>query len=65
LTWDWSWWGRSSPLPIFLFGYLTFYLMCFWVYDMETRARQLKVVASLYGVILVSILVFGVGLKWI
>ncbi len=65
LTWEWSLWNHRFPLPIFLFGYLTFYLVCFWVYDMEARARQIKVVAGMYAGLISAVLVFGFWLKWI
>jgi len=65
LTWDWAWWSARSPIPIFLFGYLHFFLVAFWVYDMESMRRRVNVVGSIYAFNLVSILVFGVWLGWI
>ncbi len=47
LTWEWPLWNAQFPFLIFLFGYMPFYLMCYWVYDMESRKKQLTVVASL------------------
>lgn len=49
LTWDWPWWNASHPLGIFLLGYLPFFLVCFWVYDMECRQRQIYTVAGILG----------------
>jgi hypothetical protein len=65
LTWDWAWWSARSPIPIFLFGYLHFFLVAFWVYDMESMRRRVNVVGSIYVFNIVCILVFGVWLGWI
>lgn len=65
LTWEWSWWNRDAPWLIFLFGYLPFYLMCYWVYDMASSRRQLITVGAIYGVNISAILIFGVGLGWL
>lgn len=47
LTWEWSLWNAQFPFLIFLFGYMPFYLMCYWVYDMESRKKQITVVTSI------------------
>jgi hypothetical protein len=65
LTWDWAWWSARSPIPIFLFGYLHFFLVAFWVYDMESMRKRVNVVGSIYVFNFVCILVFGVWLGWI
>jgi hypothetical protein len=65
LTWDWAWWSARSPIPIFLFGYLHFFLVAFWVYDMESMRKRVNVVGSIYAFNLVCILVFGAWLGWI
>jgi hypothetical protein len=65
LTWDYPWWNAGAPWLIFLFGYLTFFLVSFWVYDMASRRKQLTVLALIYGVDLLALLIFGVGLRWI
>lgn len=64
LRWEWAGWGRGAPWLIFLVGYLPFYLVCYWVYDMPSRRRQVAVVASLLGA---DALAFGifVWLGWI
>ena len=36
LTWEYAWWGRSAPWLIFLLGYLTFFVVAFWVFDMKS-----------------------------
>jgi len=63
--WYYWWWNVASFPVIIVFGYLTFYIVAFWVYDMPSRTRQLRVVGSLAGTVLTSGLVFGPLLGWI
>jgi hypothetical protein len=65
LTWDYAWWSASAPWLIFLFGYLYFFLVSFWVYDMPTVRAKATTVGIVYAVDLVAILVFGVILGWL
>ncbi len=65
LTWDWAWWNRGAPWLIFLFGYMPFYLVCYWVYDMTARKRQILAVSAIYGVNAAAVVVFGVVLGWL
>ena len=65
LTWDWPWWDANSPWLIFLFGYLHFFLVSFWVHDMDTVRKKITFVSFLYLFDLVLILVFGFGLGWL
>ncbi|MBN2601450.1 MAG: hypothetical protein JXR87_05625 [Candidatus Marinimicrobia bacterium] len=65
LTWDYSWWSAKFPLMIFLFGYLHFFIVSFWVFDMESVQKKLKTVGIIYSVDIVAIIVFGFILKWI
>ena len=65
LTWEYSWWSASAPWLIFLFGYLTFFVMAFWVFDMKTIRSKLITVGTIWGVVLVSLIVFIPILKWI
>lgn len=64
LTWEWSFWNAQTPYLIFLLGYMPFYLMCYWVYDMDSRKQQLTVVGGLFTVVGGSLAVFG-GLGWL
>jgi hypothetical protein len=64
LTWDWSFWSASSPVPIFLFGYLHFFLISYWVYDMKTLRAKIITVGTIFSAALVALIVFGV-LGWI
>ena len=63
--WYYWWWNVASFPVIVIFGYLTFYLVAFRVYDMASRGRQLGVVGSLAASALASGLVFGPLLGWI
>lgn len=65
LTWDWPWWDANSPWLIFLFGYLTFFVVAFWVHDMDTLKRKITTVGTIWTLVLLLVLVFGVGLHWI
>jgi hypothetical protein len=63
--WHYWWWNVASFPVIVVFGYLTFYVVCFAVYDMPSRARQLQVVGGLALLVLSAGLVFGPLLGWI
>ena len=42
--WHYWWWNVASFPVIVVFGYLTFYVVAFTVYDAPRRARQLQIV---------------------
>ena len=65
LTWDWPWWNRSAPWLIFLFGYLTFFIAAFWVYDMDSLKKRLWAVGTIWGLDLILAVVFLGMLRWI
>jgi hypothetical protein len=65
LTWEYSWWNARFPLLIFLFGYLTFFLVTYWVYDMDKIRKKINALSIIYGVDLTALILFGVILKWI
>lgn len=65
LTWDYSWWNASAPYLIVIFGYLTFFIVAYWVYDMKTLRQKSIVTGIIYGVDILAIIVFGVVLGWI
>ncbi|MCJ7555899.1 MAG: hypothetical protein MUP90_03165 [Gammaproteobacteria bacterium] len=65
LTWDYSWWNVGAPWLIVLFGYLPFFLVAFWVHDMQTIKAKIATVGIIYGVNALAILIFGVFLNWI
>jgi hypothetical protein len=63
--WYYWWWNVASFPVIVVLGYLTFYVVAFWVHDMASRTRQITVVASLASLDLAAGLVFGPVLGWI
>jgi hypothetical protein len=65
LTWDYGWWSARAPWLIFLIGYLPFFLVSFWVHDMETVREKATTVGAIFAFDIVCILVFGVLLRWI
>ena len=65
LTWDYSWWNLGAPWLIFLIGYLPFFLVSFWVFDMESLKRKVTTVGAILGFDLVCLVVFAGILKWI
>lgn len=64
LVWEWPWWNETHPLPIFLLGYLPFFLVAYWVYDMPSRTRQIGVAATILAIDLVAGIVLAC-LGWI
>ena len=65
LTWDYPWWSAGTPWLIFLLGYFPFFLVPFWVYDMESTQKQAITVGSIFAFNLACIIVFGVILRWL
>jgi len=65
LTWDYSWWNRGTPWLIFLFGYLTFFVVAFWVFDMKTLKSKLAVVGGIWALDVVALVLFIPVLHWI
>ena len=64
LTWDWRYWSATSPIPIFLFGYLHFFLISYWVHDLKTVRAKAITVGIIFGVAIFGLIVFG-ALGWI
>jgi len=65
LTWDFSWWDASSPWLVFLIGYLPFFLVSFWVYDMESIRKKAITVGAILGLDIVALVLFMGILNWI
>ncbi len=50
-TWEYWWWNTPFVPLIVVFGYMTFFLIAAWVYDMgDDRPRQLRVVGVLAAI---------------
>ena len=65
LTWDYAWWNASAPWLIFLFGYFTFFIVSFWVYDMESTRKRIITVGTIFAVDRVALVLFMGILGWI
>ncbi len=65
LTWDYTWWNRGAPWLIFLVGYLTFFIVAFWVHDMPGMKQKLTALGVVWGVDIVSLILFIPILHWI
>ncbi len=65
LTWDYAWWNVRAPWGIFLLGYLPFFLVSFWVYDMKSVSAKVKTVGAIYAFDIICLIVFMGILKWI
>jgi len=65
LTWDYWWWNVRTPWLIFLFGYVTFFVVAFWVHDMPSIRRKATTVGAIFAFDIVCLVVFAGMLKWI
>ena len=65
LAWDYSWWNVGAPWLIFLIGYLPFFLVSFWVFDMPTVRQKAITVGSILGFDLICLVIFAGILNWI
>lgn len=65
LTWDYPWWSAQAPWLIFLVGYLPFFLVSFWVFDMERVRKQALTVGAIFAVDMVTLILFIGILDWI
>ncbi len=63
--WDYWWWNTPCVPLIVVFGYLTFFALAAWVYDMGTdHRRQLRVVGTLAAIDVTALVVFGL-MGWV
>jgi hypothetical protein len=65
LIWDYPWWSAQAPWLIFLIGYLPFFLVSFWVFDMPTVRQKVRTVGFIFGFNIVCLVLFGAVLNWI
>jgi hypothetical protein len=65
LAWDYTWWNVGAPWLIFLIGYLPFFLVSFWVFDMLTVRQKAITVGSILGFDLLCLVLFVGILNWI
>jgi hypothetical protein len=65
LTWEYTWWNMGAPWLIFLIGYLPFFLVSFWVFDMQKVRQKAMTVGGILGFDLACLVVFAGILNWI
>jgi hypothetical protein len=65
LTWEYPWWSARAPWLIFLIGYLHFFLVSFWVHDMEKIRSKAIAVGIIFAVDIIALILFGAILRWI
>ncbi len=65
LTWEYSWWNISAPWLIFLIGYLPFFVVSFWVYDMESVKKKTITTGIILGFDFLCLIIFAGFLGWI
>lgn len=63
--WEYWWWNTSFVLPILVFGYLWFFLIAAYVYDLPDNRRRLRVVGVMAAIVAASLVAFGPLLNWI
>ena len=63
--WEYWWWNWPFFPAIVVFGYLWFFLLAGYVYDMRDVRRQARLVGVMAAVVAAAVLVFGVVLEWI
>jgi hypothetical protein len=65
LTWDYWWWNVRMPWLIFLFGYLTFFVVSAWVYDMPSIRQKAVTVGAIFAFDIICLVTFVGLLRWI
>jgi hypothetical protein len=65
LTWEYAWWGVRAPWLIFLIGYLPFFLVSFWVFDMDNMRKKTMTVGTIFAADIIGLVLFGAALGWI
>lgn len=63
--WEYWWWNDTFPFLIVILGYLWFFLIAAYVYDLPDNRSRLRVVGAMATVVAVSLVVFGALLEWI
>lgn len=67
LIWTYWFWTASfvGVWLIFLFGYAPFFVVAFWVHDMEKLSSKIKTVGLIYGIGIAAVIIFMSILHWI
>ena len=65
LTWDYRWWNARVPWLIIIFGYLHFFVVSFWVHDMQSIRKKAATVGTIFAVDAIGLGLFMGILGWI
>ncbi|WP_456330286.1 hypothetical protein [Archaeoglobus sp.] len=65
LVWEYPWWNAGMPILIFLIGYLPFFLVAYWVYDMDSMRKQALTAGAILSFDAVLLVIFAGILGWI
>lgn len=63
--WDYWWWNWPFVIPIVLFGYLWFFLIAAYVFDLPSDRQRVQVVGAMAALVAAALLLFGPVLAWI
>jgi hypothetical protein len=63
--WEYWFWNVPFVLPIVVFGYLWFFLVAAYVYDLRDLRRQARFVGGMAVLVAAAIVLFGPILEWI
>jgi len=64
LIWEYPFWNANCPCLIIILGYLTFFIIAFWVYDMPSLKKQIKTVLGIYTIVFLGLIIFG-SIGWL
>jgi len=65
LIWEYWWWNWYFPFLIIIIGYSLYMFFSFWVHDMDSREKQIKVVSAMFAIDIVGYTLFMWILGWI
>jgi hypothetical protein len=65
LIWEYPWWSAQMPVPIFFIGYLYFFLVAYWIYDMESMRKKVAITGTILGIDALLLVIFAGILGWI
>ncbi|MFX0092456.1 MAG: hypothetical protein ACFFBD_11895 [Candidatus Hodarchaeota archaeon] len=67
LVWEYPFWNANiiGIIPIFFLGYFHFFVVAFWVHDMEKIENKLKTIGVIYGIGVTAVIIFMGILGWI
>jgi len=58
LIWNYSWWQADFPFLVFIIGYLPFFEIAYFVYDMENLKKQAIFTGAFALLILLAMIIF-------